>query len=171
MLDFLRCPMSPGGDGFGDETETDEVAHLGFHLAQGKGRVRKESAVAIFAETAVADIASREPIDDGTMGTAVALDFDNHGVGESDLRAGTEIGERKVEIDGEAFGHLVVDESDAAEGVGNGGFEARNGVVRVEGNESLSLHAEVARGDGRSGDTFFLRAAVFLVLDLDEGEI
>ena len=132
--------------------------------------VRHGSADAIFAKSHRHDSEVVKILSYRRIYVAVALQLDDNDVAHLLVASVLRIVELQVEVDGEAFGHTMVDEGDAVEEVLDVRMQMVDGVPRLLDQELTGLLAlEYALETGHLDAFLFCAAVVVLVLDLKEG--
>ncbi len=151
--------------------ETLHTVHLFFEVVVAKCGIGEGAADAILAESTGEDAHVEEDILHRRMDETIALQFDDHAVADVGSGVDVVVVEPQAQVDGEAFGHAVVDEGDAVEEVLDVRMQLVDGVPRLLDQELAGLLAlEYALETGHL-DAFLLGAAVVvLVLDLKEGD-
>ena len=97
--------------------ETLHTVHLFLEVVVAKGGIGEGAADAVLAEASGEDAHVEEDVLHGRMDEAVAFQFDNYAVPDVSARVDVVVVEPQAKVDGEAFGHTMVDEGDAVEEV------------------------------------------------------
>jgi len=151
--------------------ETLHTVHLFLEVVVAKGGIGEGAADAVLAEASGEDAHVEEDVLHGRMDEAVAFQFDDYAVADVSARVDVVVMKPQAKVDGEAFGHTMVDEGDAVEEVLDVRMQLIDGVPRLLDQELTSLVAlEYALETGHL-DALLLRSSVVVfVLDLKESD-
>ena len=151
--------------------ETLHTVHLFLEVVVAKGGIGEGAADAVLAESTGEDAHVEEDVLHGRMDEAVAFQFDDYAVADVSARVDVVVVEPQAKVDGEAFGHTMVDEGDSVEEVLDVRMQLVDGVPRLLDQELAGLLALEHALETRHLDAFlFCAAVVVFVLDLKESD-
>ena len=143
-----------------------------FESIDAQSVVGHRSSDAILAKASWLDAQSAQQGQNGRGATSVALEFYHHDIIHRGVFVRQVVVEANVEVDGESFRLVEVDQGDAAELIAYGGTdfaEPKSGLLVEEVRASSLAHHVVERGhlDARLA----CGAVVVFLLDFEEGEV